>query len=321
MTGGTGSASELATHSDVRPCAGVLICPVCGADLFDDEGGRTLRCERRHAFDRAKEGHVDLLPAGHGRTRLRGDTRDMVAARRRFLERGHFELLGDAIVALATTRLPARDDDDAHRPLTVVDAGCGEGYYIGRLAKALGTGVRGRCLVGLDVSKAAVRQAARSHPGVTFVLNDVKGRLSIADGAADLLLDVFAPRNPAEFARVMRPGGLLLVAIPHDDHLAELRTRLPLLGIEPDKRARTLAQFADAFDPEPSQALRYSRVLEGDEVLDLLRMTPNRWHVDDATLAGVAEWSALEVGFAVDLLCLRRRGAGGAPSTQRSEFT
>ncbi|HEX6940285.1 MAG TPA: methyltransferase domain-containing protein [Longimicrobiales bacterium] len=286
----------------MHPCTGILTCPVCGEPLSWAE--RALRCPRGHAFNRARQGYYHLLPVGHGRSGIRGDTREMVQARRRFLERGHFEPLSDAIDAAALRLLPARSG-----AFTAVEAGCGEGYYIGRLARAVRAAAPGaaHCFIGVDVSKEAVKLAARTHGDVCFVVNDVKHRLTVADGRVDVLLDVFAPRNPGEFARVVRPGGLLLVALPREDHLAELRARLPLLGIEAGKRARAIEQLDAAFELEAEQAIGYRREMAADEVLDLLGMTPNAWHLGPAARAEVAGWGSVPVTVSVLLLCFRRR--------------
>lgn len=278
-------------------CAGVLICPVCGEPLAGD--GRTLRCPRGHSFDRAREGYYHLLPAGHGRSKIRGDTREMVRARRRFLERGHYAPLAQAI----------RERVSRERASTVLEVGCGAGYYIGGVARDAGEWPApdsGRSFIGVDVSKEAVRLAARTYRDVCFLVNDVKRRLTVADGSVDVLLDIFAPRNPAEFARVVRPGGLLVVVIPRPDHLSELRERLPLLGIEPEKKARALQQFGAAFHLEAEVVVEYRRVLEPADVLDLVGMTPSAWHVDAEALAAVEGWGPVPVTIGVDVLLFRR---------------
>lgn len=284
-------------------CVGILVCPVCGEPLA--EADRTFRCRRGHAFDRAREGYVHLLPAGHGRSRLKGDASEMVRARRRVLEHGHFEPLAGAIVEAVERHHAARVDDG--RPFTVVDAGCGEGHYVGRVAAALEDA--GACLFGLDISRDAVRLAARAHRDVTFLVNDLKRKITIADGAADVVLNVFAPRNAEEFGRVLRPDGLLLVAIPTEGHLSELREALPLLEIGAEKRERTVERLGPRFRLAGEEEIAYRRALTAADVLDVLRMTPNYWHLDEASLAAAAALGELEVGFAMRLLHFRPAGA------------
>jgi 23S rRNA (guanine745-N1)-methyltransferase len=121
---------------------------------------------------------------------------------------------------------------------------------------------------------------------------------------------VFAPRSPSEFGRVLRPDGLLLVAIPGDAHLGEVRAMLPLLGLEEDKLERTVARLAGSFALAGEDALEYDREMPAEDILDLLRMTPNHWHLmDDAALAGVAALDPIRVTISMCLLRFRRNGS------------
>lgn len=234
----------------------------------------------------------------------------MARARRRVFERSVFEPLADAIAACVAAE-PGRER------FSVLDVGCGEGYYIGSVARSVATStVQAACFIGVDVSKETLKLAARAHRSVCFLVNDARYRLTVADGSIDVLLDVFAPRNAAEFTRVVRDGGLLLVAIPLAHHLRELRERLPLLGIEDRKRQRAIDQLGAAFALERAQSVEYTRVLASDAVLDLLRMTPNAWHLDTAAFEQVGSWGPLEVTFGVEVLALRKI----VPGTHFSEI-
>lgn len=290
----------------VKSCTGTLICPVCAGPLSESAG--SFRCPQRHTFDRARDGYIHLLPAGHGRSNVRGDTPEMIRARRRFLERGRYEPLSAAINAHAVRHLSAVAATH-QTSATTLDAGCGDGYYIGRLSRedALAVSDAEHCYFGLDLSKEAVRLAARTYQDIDFLVNDLTRRICMADGSADLLLNIFAPRNADEFARVLRPGGLLLTAIPEPNHQIEMREALSLLDIEDDKPQRTAARFGTAFDLASQQTLEYETEVEGDELVDLLLMTPNYWHLEDDVLARAASFPALAVTISVRLMHFIRR--------------
>lgn len=120
--------------------------------------------------------------------------------------------------------------------------------------------------------------AARAHRDICFVVADLKRGIPLASASVHVLLNVFAPRNSAEFGRVVAPGGMLLVVLPAAHHLASLRSRLNLLGIEEDKERRVADALSDWFELATSHNLEFEIQLEDDDVNDLLQMSPNYWH-------------------------------------------
>ncbi|QGF24959.1 putative RNA methyltransferase [Raineyella fluvialis] len=266
--------------------AALLRCPQCPED---DESAlvlerRTLRCPRGHSFDVAKQGYVNLLGAA---VPHHADTAAMVAARDRFLGSGAYAPIRDALRA----RVHPVEPDDAGRPLTVLEAGAGTGYY---LAGALGERDRG---LALDISPAAARRAARAHPRIGAVVADTWAGLPVRSGTVDVLLAVFAPRNPAEFARVLCPQGRALVVAPLPDHLAGLREALGLLEIEADKEAHLLARMAGYLVPDGHTDIRFSLRLTEAAVADLVGMGPNAFHDRSGEAGPLPD----EVGVAVRL--------------------
>ncbi|HSH45830.1 MAG TPA: hypothetical protein VK966_08240 [Longimicrobiales bacterium] len=298
--------------------AGHLSCPVC-RDPLETEA-RSLRCAARHSYDVTREGYVDLLPTGHGRSKRTGDAMEMVRARERFLYRGHFRPLADGLVRAARAHQPRRRRTDSGT--VVLEAGCGPGYYLGQVARRMDgfAGGRGRgsggIALGTDVSPDALRVAARAHPAIAFFRNDIHHRLCVADACVDLLLNVFAPRSPPEFARVTRPGGTLLAVVTTPGHLHELRDSLTLLGIRPEKRRVVENQLAGSgyFVLDGVERLERRLDLEGEDVLDLLKMTPNYWRTEDEARQEAAAAGARPVTLAVEVLRFTRTGmaiAGG----------
>ncbi|PWJ02511.1 methyltransferase type 11 [Streptomyces sp. NWU49] len=248
----------------------LLRCPTCRTrHLHPDRG--TLRCPAGHTFDIARHGYAGLLT---GTRATSGDDAAMVQARNRFLSTGTYAPLRTAVAHLATDSVPEQ--------ATILDVGCGTGYYLAGVLDQL-PGARG---LGLDTSVRALRSAARAHERAAAVTWDVFRPLPLAGGVADVVLDVFAPRNPAEFHRVLRPTGRLIVVRPTGRHLAELRGRLPAsVTIDPAKEQRLHRALDPFFEAAVTEQVEYSATLTGLAALDLVAMTPSARHVSRADLS------------------------------------
>lgn len=259
-----------------RPVA--LLCPVCGEAL--ERLPRTLLCAAGHRFDAAKQGYFNLL-TGKG-TPFREDTAPMVAARAEFLAAGHYAPLAEAVAETVLDLLPEAGGAD----LRVLDAGAGTGYYLGavmdRFRAATGAGASA---VALDISRYAMRRAAKV-PGTTAMVWDLWRPLPLADASVDVVLNVFAPRNGAEFARVLAPGGAAVVVTPLPGHLGEAAEALGLLSIAPDKEATVAAALGAAFAAGPVREVRARLHLDVDDAVRLAVMGPAGHHLDAATLRG-----------------------------------
>ena len=258
------------------PAAAValLACPVCTAPLTPAPGDTGLRCEAGHAFDRARQGHVTLLPPG--RTPVAGDSAQMVADRVAFLGSGAFagvsRVLGDAVVA-------------GEPPAALLDLGGGTGHHLAAVLDRLPDAVG----VVLDASRYAARRAAGVSPRVLAVVADAWAPLPLRDAAVDRVLGVFAPRNGPETARVLRPGGRLVVVTPAPDHLTELVGPLGLLRVDPDKEARLAATLEPHLAHLTTTVHREAVELSRSAVLTLVGMGPHARHLTSETLAaGVA---------------------------------
>lgn len=245
-----------------------LRCPVCDATLGPGPA-RTLRCPHGHSFDIAKQGYVNLT---RGRMPHEGDSAAMIEARAAFLAAGHYTFIADALSAAA-----GGDPGGA-----VLDAGTGTGYYLAHVLDRLpaATGL------GLDVSKPALRRAARAHPRAGAALADLWQRLPLADASAGLILNVFAPRNGPEFRRVLRPGGTLLVVTPAADHLRELIATHGLIRVDPDKAGRVTERLGDHFTAGHVTTCRRTLHLDAAELRTLVGMTPSARHTTLGDLPG-----------------------------------
>ena len=257
----------------------MLACPVCAEPLGRVDGGQ-VGCPNGHRFDEAKQGHLTLLPAK--RRALTADTPEMVDARLRFLGRGHYAPIERALAAIVA---------DATAPGIVLDVGSGPGTYLahalraadGRLGVALdalapvGRQPTRRLGVALDLSAVAIRRAARAHERAGAVVGDVTERLPVVDGAAAVLLDVFAPRNQTEYARVLHVDGVLAVVTPRTGHLAELAEAT--ISVDPEKERRLHDSLTPSFALRSSEDLTWTMELSAEDVHDVVHMGPSHHHV------------------------------------------
>lgn len=266
-----------------------LRCPICFGPLAPG-GALVLRCATGHAYDANKRGYVSL--AG-GSRRLIGDSAAMLDARDAFLAARWYEPLRDSIAALV-----AQED-----PLAVLDAGCGTGYY---LRGVLATLDSARAL-GMDLSPVAVARTVAGDNRIDGLVADVWAPLPVRDGVVDVILNVFAPRNPAEFHRVLRSGGLLVVVVPQETHLQELRAAGLALGVQANKSAELVASLDAHFVLESRRMSSELLTLDASQVASLVGMGPSAHHTDAATLAQEPH-ADRPVTVAFELLGFRRRG-------------
>ncbi|NEK87012.1 methyltransferase domain-containing protein [Blastococcus saxobsidens] len=251
---------------------GLLACQVCGASFSPEGDGAGVRCAAGHRVDRARQGHLSLLPPG--RRPPAGDSAEMVADRVAFLSAGHYDGLSSALRAAVAP-------PDAAPPAALLDLGGGTGHHLARLLDDLPEAVG----VVLDASPYAARRAARAHPRALAVVADAWARLPVLDGVADRVLVVFAPRNGPEIARVLRPGGRLVVVTPAPDHLAEIVGPLGLLRVDPDKAERLAATLEPHLTRGTASAHRWTVALERADIATLVGMGPHARHLTTAGLA------------------------------------
>jgi 23S rRNA (guanine745-N1)-methyltransferase len=246
----------------------LLACPVCGAAL--EVSGPGLRCAAGHAFDRARQGQVALLPPAG--SQHPGDSAEMVADRADFLDAGHYAGLTEALADAVLADGP---------PRAVLDVGAGTGSHLAAVLD------RAPAAVGLAivVSRYAAGRAARAHPRAVAVVADSWSRWPVRTAAVDRVLVVFAPRNGAETARVLRPGGRLVVATPAADHLAEVVGPLQLLTVDPRKADRLAAALQPHLHPVAASAYRETLVLDHRALRTLVGMGPHARHRTPGQLA------------------------------------
>lgn len=288
------AAASLQSLAAVVPA---LRCPHCSAPVELAE--RAVVCESGHRYDVARQGYVSLFPpTGPPPT---ADSAAMVAARDSFLGAGHYGPVADGMTAVAEAAAGGAsatgtgaaatpdvlavgvdgqaelgaDGAPGDREPLVVDVGAGTGWHLAAVLERLAH----RRGLALDGSRDALRRAVRAHPRIAGVACDAWSSLPVRDGAASLVLSVFAPRQAAELARVLAPGGALIVVTPGQSHLRELVGPLGMLGIGADKRDRLRDSLAPQLEPESARVVEFTMTLARADARALVAMGPSAHHV------------------------------------------
>lgn len=236
----------------------ILRCPICGGGLLLSEDEKSLVCGKRHCFDFARSGYVNIARAKLGS----GDSKECVKSRTDFLSLGYYAPIADKLCSLAKKYADSEKS-------AVIDAGCGEGYYTLRLADCFADG----STVGFDLSKFAVEHGAKASRGrknVFFAVASVFD-MPIGNGKADIITSVFAPCAEKEFSRVLKSGGVLITASAGRDHLLGMKKALYENVYENEERADAPLDLCEA----EKYTLKYEIELKNEkEIYDLFSMTP-----------------------------------------------
>lgn len=250
------------------------LCPVCGAPLCAEAS--PWHCKEGHCFDVARQGYVNLLPVTQKHSLHPGDTREMVAARRAFLDAGYYRPILLTLQALVEQFCPAAE--------AALDAGCGEGYYLSGL-----TAIPERW--GIDISKDAVRFAAAREKQAHW-LTATATHLPFPDASFDLVLSMFAFTAEAEFARVLKPGGCFLQVLAGTNHLPALKR---IIYPEVLEKEKALHPALPGFRLLHTQTLQFDFSLDCAELVhDLLYMTPHVWRIRRENAEALARTSHLD---------------------------
>ena len=264
-----------------------LICPICGSKL--NTLNKSLVCAGHHCFDIARQGYVNLLTVQQKHSLHPGDTREQVLSRRAFLEAGYYAPIAEALIITSkelmvnskeisvtsnevtvTSNELISNSKEITTPGELLDVGCGEGYYSARLAGALGMH-----LTGMDISREAVRCAAGKYKNGLW-LCATASHIPVADHSCRLLTSLFALTMPEEFRRVLRPDGYFLQVLAAEDHLLGLKSIIYDHLIE---KPKDTVPDVPGFTLVKSVPIRFTFTVEGEQVENLLSMTPHVFRI------------------------------------------
>lgn len=258
-----------------RPPVSCYLCPLCAAPLQLDQ--KSYVCENKHRFDLAKEGYLNLLPVQFKHSAEPGDNKQMMQARREFLEAGYYEPMAKAVAMMI----------NAHQPAHLLDLGCGEGYYSRKIEAYCSSAMT---LHGVDIAKFAIAAAAKKQANARFIVAS-SSRLPYADEYFDFVLRVFAPSNEHELRRILKPSGLLLTVTPGPRHLWQLKEFIYAEVKEHDLDS----DLPQGFERIDTQRISYKIAPEPQQRIDLLQMTPFAWRAGEDVRQAIKDAATLEI--------------------------
>lgn len=261
----------------VQPPISCYLCPICAASLQLNASAKNYACANHHHFDLAKEGYLNLLPVQFKHSAEPGDNKQMMQARREFLEAGFYEPMATAVAAMI----------DANPAKHLLDLGCGEGYYSRKIEAYCKNPI---VLHGVDIAKFAIAAAAKKQPGARFIVAS-SNRLPYADRYFDAVLRIFAPSNDDELRRVLKPSGFLLTVTPGPRHLWQLKQ---FIYAEAKEHALT-DELPPGFEPMDRQRVSYTIAPNPQQRIALLHMTPFAWRANESVQQTINELAELEI--------------------------
>ena len=261
----------------------LYVCPVCGGSLQLHQSGKTYTCQNQHSFDLAKEGYLNLLPVQHKHSKEPGDSKQMMTARREFLEAGFYEPMAKTVAMMINANRTVGQN------MRLLDLGCGEGYYSRKIASYCNHHEQ-IALHGIDIAKFAIAAAAKKQPNARFIVAS-SNWLPYTDQYFDFVLRVFAPSDDDELKRVLKSSGHLLTVTPGPRHLwqlkefiyAEVKEHASESLVPQGFERLTTQRISNKITPNPKQRMA------------LLQMTPFAWRANESVQQFLSNVSELEI--------------------------
>lgn len=263
----------------------MLRCPVC-KETIEKTNDKSYRCQHGHCFDIAKKGYVNFLLCTQMRSKLPGDNKQMVEAREKFLQKNYYI---DFLNCL-------KDIINDYSPNVILDAGCGEGYYTN------GVYAPNRTIVGVDISKSALQKAAPKNRDITFIAASLF-ELPLQDQQVDLLFSLFAPYAGEEFHRVLKEDGIMILGIPGEDHLLELKSVIYDTPYKNQIKDYELEHFRFISSKKIHTKIKLKNQ---EDIQNLFQMTPYYYRTKKEDMAKIHSLNEFEVTISFELLIYQK---------------
>lgn len=274
-----------------------LSCPTCATPLTLSD--KSLSCSNNHCFDQAKQGYFNLLLSNKKKSKQPGDNAEMVAARHVFLETGIYQPISDALNQVCREHLPTTKLATSQSANTILDIGCGEGYYTNRLWQALAdqeqaseectyqdyTGQKPANkntleLIGLDISKDAIRFAAKRNKDITWIVAS-GAEIPVSPHSQQLITCLFTRLMPEGMSKALATSGKLVVVTTGKQHLLEMRN--VLYNDVKEQFMNPEATLNSLFNKVTEQTVQYQHTLiSQNQISSLLAMTPHQWRAPES---------------------------------------
>ncbi len=263
----------------------MLRCPVC-QEKIDKNSDKTYGCANGHSFDISKKGYVNFLLCNQMRSKLPGDNKQMVEARQKFLEKDYYRDFLEQLKNLI----------DSYAPNTILDAGCGEGYYTN------GVYTPERIIIGVDISKSALQKAAPKNRNITYIAASLF-ELPLQNDSIDLLFSLFAPYAGEEFHRVLKKDGIMILGIPGEDHLLELKSVIYEKPYKNKIKDYELKHFTFLHSEKIHQKIKLKTQ---EDILNLFQMTPYYYRTKKEDMDKIKSLNQFEVTISFELLVYQK---------------
>ena len=281
----------------------MLKCPNCNKVLKVID--KSYKCENNHSFDISKYGHINLLLSNQKNSKAPGDNKEMVIARKGFLDENYYSGISDRVNEIVNSYIienPEINKEETNKEeINILDTGCGEGYYTERLRKSLKEkDIKKFNIYGLDISKEAIILASKTYKEIDWMVASAT-HLPFLDESLDFIICMFAKIVPEEKMRCLKKGGKLIVVSTGENHLQELK-QVVYETVKKDFYLPAQDETLKIFKHLETINNSYTTLIKTKEHIEnLFNMTPYRWRSPEAGVKKLFELDTLQVTVEVSI--------------------